>query len=215
VVVNFRSRCREARELVDELRAQGCEAVAIQADVSRQEDVERLVETALQHFGRIDVLVNNAGVCRDRTLRRMSPEEWREVLSNDLDSVFLCTWAVVPHMIEQGGGRIINISSIIGQMGNVGQCNYAAAKAGIIGFTKAAALELARYNITVNVVCPGFVETDMVTCLPEHVRQRLLERIPMARFGRPEEVARLCRFLAAEGDYITGAQLNINGGMDG
>jgi|DewCreStandDraft_2_1066082.scaffolds.fasta_scaffold00355_52 acetoacetyl-CoA reductase len=213
VVVNFRSRCREARELVDELRAQGCEAVAIQADVSRQEDVERLVETALQHFGRIDVLVNNAGVCRDRTLRRMSPEEWREVLSNDLDSVFLCTWAVVPHMIEQGGGRIINISSIIGQMGNVGQCNYAAAKAGIIGFTKAAALELARYNITVNVVCPGFVETDMVTCLPEHVRQRLLERIPMARFGRPEEVARLCRFLAAEGDYITGAQLNINGGM--
>jgi NAD(P)-dependent dehydrogenase (short-subunit alcohol dehydrogenase family) len=171
------------------------------------------VEATLEAFGGIDILVNNAGVNRDRTLRRMSIEEWREVLSTDLDSMFYCTQAVLPHMIARGGGRIVNMASIVGEMGNVGQANYAAAKAGIVGFTKAAALELARFNITVNAIAPGFIETDMVTSLPEQVQQKLLERIPMGRFGKPEEVAKLCRFLVAEGDYITGATFDINGGM--
>jgi len=157
--------------------------------------------------------VNNAGVNRDRTIRRMSAEEWREVMATDLDSIFYCTYAAVPHMIERGGGRIVNMSSIVGQMGNLGQSNYAAAKAGIVGFSKSAAQELAKFNITVNALCPGFIETEMVTNLTEDVQKALLAKIPLGRFGRPEEVARICRFLVTEGEYVTGAQININGGM--
>ncbi len=143
----------------------------------------------------------------------MSVEEWQEVINTDLNSAFYCTQAVLPHMIERGYGRIINMSSIIGQMGNVGQSNYAAAKAGLIAFTKSAAQELARYNITVNAMCPGFVETDMVTSLTDEVQQALLARIPLGRFGKPEEVATFVRYLVTEGDWITGQQFNPNGGM--
>jgi NAD(P)-dependent dehydrogenase (short-subunit alcohol dehydrogenase family) len=135
------------------------------------------------------------------------------VIATDLSSVFYCTYAALPHMIERGGGRIVNMSSIVGQMGNLGQSNYAAAKAGVVGFTKSAAQELARFNITVNAMCPGFIETEMVTNLTEEVQQALIAKIPLGRFGKAEEVARLCRFLVSEGDYITGAQININGGM--
>jgi len=213
VTINYYQHKELAEELLRELQERGCEAICVQAGVAHPDEVQRLVEATLEAFGGIDILVNNAGVNRDRTLRRMSIEEWREVLSTDLDSMFYCTQAVLPHMIAQGGGRIVNMASIVGEMGNVGQANYAAAKAGIVGFTKAAALELARFNITVNAIAPGFIETDMVTSLPEQVQQKLLERIPMGRFGKPEEVAKLCRFLVAEGDYITGATFDINGGM--
>lgn len=213
VVINyFRSR-EAAEDVARELNASGARAVAIGAGVAEPDEVRRLIEGTMEAFGKIDILVNNAGVNRDRTIRRLSHEEWREVLSTDLDSIYYCTSAVVPHMIENGGGRIVNISSIIGQMGNVGQANYAAAKAGTIGFTKAVAQELVRYNITVNVVCPGFIETDMVKALSDDVKEKLLERIPMRRFGRPEEVATLVRYLVSEGDYITGQQFNVNGGM--
>jgi len=213
VVINyFRSR-EAAEDVARELKANGARAVAIGAGVAEPDEVKRLIEGTLKAFGKIDILVNNAGVNRDRTIRRLSHEEWREVLSTDLDSIYYCTSAVVPHMIENGGGRIVNISSIIGQMGNVGQANYAAAKAGTIGFTKAVAQELVRYNITVNVVCPGFIETDMVKALSDEVKEKLLERIPMQRFGQPEEVATLVRYLVSEGDYITGQQFNVNGGM--
>jgi NAD(P)-dependent dehydrogenase (short-subunit alcohol dehydrogenase family) len=167
----------------------------------------------VKHYGGLDILVNNAGVNRDRTIRRLSVEEWREVISTDLDSIFYCTYAAVPHMIERGSGRIVNMSSIVGQMGNLGQSNYAAAKAGIVGFSKSAAQEFARYNITVNALCPGFIETEMVTNLTEEVQAALVAKIPMGRFGKPEEVAQITRFLATEGGYITGAQININGGM--
>ncbi|MCS7276777.1 MAG: 3-oxoacyl-ACP reductase FabG [Dehalococcoidia bacterium] len=213
VTINYFHSKDQAEQLRRELEDQGCEAICVQADVSQPEQAQHLVQCTVQHFGGLDILVNNAGINRDRTIRRMSLEEWREVIATDLDSVFYCTYYAVPHMIERGGGRILNMSSIVGEMGNIGQANYAAAKAGIVGFTKAAALELARFNITVNAVCPGFIETDMVTSLSEEVQKNLLARIPMGRFGRPEEVARLCRFLVAEGDYITGAAFDINGGM--
>jgi acetoacetyl-CoA reductase len=213
VAINYYRSREQAEQLLCELRENGCDAICIQAGVAHPDEMKRLIECTVAHFGGLDIMVNNAGVNRDRTLRRMSIEEWREVITTDLDSVFYGTYYAVPHMIKRGGGRILNMSSIVGEMGNIGQANYAAAKAGIIGFTKAAALELARFNITVNVVCPGFIETDMVTSLSEEVQKSLLARIPMGRFGKPEEVARLCRFLVAEGDYITGATFDINGGM--
>ena len=175
--------------------------------------MERMVDTVLEAFGRIDVLVNNAGINRDRTLARMTDEEWEEVIATDLSGVFFCTRAVAPGMVKQRWGRVVNISSVVGQMGSIGQSNYAAAKAGVIGFTRSLALELARYNITVNAICPGFIDTDMVSTLSDSIRQSILDRIPLRRFGDPEEIARLCRFLVTEGDYITGAQLSINGGI--
>jgi len=212
-VINYYQSKDAAEALLAELQAKGQEAIVIQAGVAHPDECQRLVEETVKHYGGLDILINNAGVNRDRTIRRMTVEEWREVLATDLDSVFYTTYAAVPHMIERGGGRIVNMSSIIGQMGNLGQANYSAAKAGIVGFTKSAALELARFNITVNALCPGFFETDMVTNLTEEVQKALLARIPLGRFGRPEEVARVCRFLVSEGEYITGAQININGGM--
>ena len=213
VVINYFQSKEAGEQLLAELKDKGQEAICVQAGVAHPDDVQNLIDVAVKEFGGIDILINNAGVKRDRTIRRMSVEEWREVLATDLDSVFYCTYAALPHMIERGGGRIVNTSSIVGQMGNLGQSNYAAAKAGIVGFTKSAAQEFARHNITVNALCPGFIETEMVTSLTDEVRQALLAKIPLGRFGTPEEVARLCRFLVTEGEYITGAQININGGM--
>jgi 3-oxoacyl-(acyl-carrier-protein) reductase len=213
VVVNYFQSQESADALVGELVGKGCRAIAVRAGVAHPDDVKAMVERALTEFGQIDILVNNAGVNRDRTLRRMSEEEWQEVIAVDLSGAFYCTAAVLPHMIERNYGRIINMSSIIGQMGNVGQSNYAAAKAGLIAFTKSAAQELARYNITVNAMCPGFIETDMVIALTDEVKQALISRIPLGRFGKPEEVAAFVRFLCTEGDWITGQQFNPNGGM--
>ncbi len=214
VVVNYFQSEGPAKELVEELNKKGPgRAIAIRAGVAHPDDVQMMVDQTIKEFGRIDILVNNAGVNRDRTLRRMSHQEWEEVINTDLNSAFYCTSAVIPHMIERNYGRIINMSSIIGQMGNIGQANYAAAKAGLIAFTKSAALELARYNITVNAMCPGFVETDMLAGVPEEPKKALLARIPLGRFGQPEEVAAFVRFLVTEGDWITGQQFNINGGM--
>ena len=213
VVINYFQSKELAEQLQSELKDKGQEAIIVQAGVAQPDEVQNLIDTTVKEFGGIDILVNNAGVNRDRTIRRMSVEEWQEVIATDLSSVFYCTNAALPHMIERGGGRIVNMSSIVGQMGNLGQSNYAAAKAGIVGFTKSAAQEFARFNITVNAMCPGFIATEMVTNLTEEVQQTLLAKIPLGRFGKPEEVAKLCRFLVSEGEYITGAQININGGM--
>jgi NAD(P)-dependent dehydrogenase (short-subunit alcohol dehydrogenase family) len=213
VVVNYYQSKEPADALVGEITSAGGEAIAVQAGVAHPDECQALIEAAVKEFGGLDILVNNAGVNRDRTIRRMTAEEWREVMSTDLDSVFYCTYAAVPHMIERGGGRIVNMASIIGQMGNLGQSNYAAAKAGIVGFSKSAAQELARFNISVNALCPGFIETDMVLNLTDEVKEALLAKIPAGRFGKPEEVAAITRFLVTEGGYITGAQININGGM--
>jgi len=214
VVINYYQNREVAEELAAELNAgDGRRAICIQAGVAHPDEVQAMMDTTVERFGGIDILVNNAGVNRDRTLKRMRSEEWREVMAVDLDGTFYCCSAAVPYLIQRGGGTIINMSSIVGQTGNVGQSNYAAAKAGIIGFTKSLAQELVHHNITVNAVCPGFIATDMVNDLSEEVKQALLARIPMGHFGDSEEVAHLVRFLAAEAGYITGQQFNINGGM--
>jgi 3-oxoacyl-(acyl-carrier-protein) reductase len=213
VVVNYFQSEAPAKELVDSITGSGGKAIAVQAEVGQPNAVKTLVEKTISEYGQIDILVNNAGVNRDRTLRRMTVEEWNEVINTDLSSAFYCTSAVLPHMIERNYGRIINMSSIIGQMGNLGQSNYAAAKAGLIAFSKSAAQELARFNITVNAMCPGFVETDMVTALTDEVKAALIAKIPLGRFGKPEEVASFVRYLCTEGDWITGQQFNPNGGM--
>lgn len=213
VVVNYYQSKEPADELAADIKKAGGECTVVQAGVAHPDECAMLVEAAVKEYGGLDFLVNNAGVNRDRTIRRMTVEEWKEVMATDLDSVFYCTYAALPHMIERGGGRIVNMASIIGQMGNLGQSNYAAAKAGIVGFSKSAAQEFAKFNITVNALCPGFIETDMVMNLTDEVKAALLAKIPLGRFGKPEEVAQITRFLCTEGGYVTGAQININGGM--
>lgn len=209
VVVNYSRSKEPAEEVVEQLS----DAVAIQADVSDAEQAQRLIDEAIEKFGRIDVLVNNAGINRDKTLKKLSIEEWDTVVQTDLNSAFYTVHAALPHMMEQESGTIINMSSFVGEAGNVGQANYAAAKAGLLGFTKTAAQELARYGITVNAICPGFIETDMVADIPEEAQEKLLKTVPLGRFGKPEEIARAVRYLVEDGDYITGQSLDINGGV--
>jgi acetoacetyl-CoA reductase len=213
VVVNYNANSDAADSCKAEIEALGGRALTVQADVSRADDAKRLIDAAIEEFGRVDILVNNAGINRDRTIARMSAEEWDTVIATDLSSAFYTTAAVVPGMRERNYGRIINMSSIIGQMGNVGQANYSAAKAGLIAFTKTAAKELARNQITVNVVCPGFVETEMVGALSDEVKTAVLANIPLARFGTAEEIAAVVRFLCIEGGFFTGSQLSPNGGQ--
>lgn len=215
LVLNYSASAGPAEALVEELKSNGHsgEAVAVKADVSNLDEVTQMIDDACNHFGRIDYLINNAGITRDRTFRKLSVEEWHEVINVDLNGVFYCIHAAMPHLIEQGGGSIINISSIVAQMGNIGQANYAAAKGGLFSFSKTLALEWARYKITVNCVAPGFIETDMLAKVPDNYREKILEQIPLHRFGRPEEIAKAVRFLCVDGDYITGQVIAINGGM--
>jgi len=214
VVVNYAKSKEAAEDLVAQLQQNGSPGtVAIQADVSDAAQAAKLIEETLQRLGRIDVLVNNAGINVDRSLKNLTPEDWDKVIKNDLSSYFYTTKAALPHFTQQKSGKIINISSVIGQMGNFGQANYAAAKAGIIGLTKTAALELARSNITVNAICPGFIATEMFESMPDKAKEAVVARIPLGRVGTAHEVARAVRYLIVDGDYITGASLNINGGL--
>ena len=213
VVVNYLSNADAAEATRDAIHEFGGTVVLVKADVSDAEQASDVIETAVEELGKIDILVNNAGINRDRTVARLPVEDWDAVIQTDLSSMFYCTRAAVPHMREANYGRIINMSSIIGQMGNAGQANYAAAKAGMIAFTKTAAKELARNNITVNAVCPGFIATDMVTALPEDIQNSIKAQIPLGRFGEPEEIAAVVRFLCTEGGWFTGAQLSPNGGQ--
>ena len=213
VVVNYSRSKEPAEELVEPDLESGGEAIAVQADVSDAEQAQKLIDQALERFNRVDVLINNAGINIDRTLKKLSVEDWDKVIQVDLNSAFYTVHAVLPHMTDQGGGKIINMSSFIGEAGNIGQANYSAAKAGLLGFTKTAALELARFGITVNALCPGFIETDMVANIPEEAQQKLLKQVPLGRFGKPEEVARAVRYLIEDGDYITGQSIDINGGI--
>ena len=213
VIVNYVRGVDAAAEVVAAIESAGGLAAAEPGDVSNHEDVGAMFERIKSKHGRLDVLVNNAGILRDRTFKKMSITDWHEVIDCNLTSVMNCCHYGVPMLLENGWGRIINISSFVGQMGNFGQANYAAAKAGIIGFTKSLAIELARNQITVNAVCPGFVETDMWSSVPPNVQEKILDRIPMHRVAKPEEIARGVRFFAVEGDYMTGQSLNINGGI--
>ena len=214
VVVNYARSKEPAEEVVEKLSQNGAQdAVAIGADVSRADEAQKLIEETLERFGRIDVLVNNAGITIDKTMKKLTTDDWDQVVQVDLNSCYYTVKPALTSFIEQGSGKIINISSFVGQAGNFGQTNYAAAKAGMIGFTKSAAQELARYNVTVNSICPGFIETDMFAAVPEEVKDRIRARIPLGRIGEPKEVARAVRFLVEDGDYITGQTININGGI--
>jgi 3-oxoacyl-[acyl-carrier protein] reductase len=216
VVVNDIGEAEPLEGVAEEIRAMNRQSLAVIADVSSAADAARLVETTISTYGRVDILVNNAGITRDQLLLRMSDEDWDTVLNVDLKSAFLCTRAVIRHMIKQRWGRIINIASITGLVGNPGQANYASAKAGIIGFTRSIAKEAASRGITTNAIAPGAIETKMTQQLDENKRQEFLKRIPLGYFGSPRDVAEAVAFLASEeARYITGQVLNVDGGMAG
>ncbi len=213
VVVNYARSSTAADEIVAQIEGAGGSAIALQADVSQSDQVDALIKATMDKFGRIDVMVNNAGITRDTLLLRMKPEDWQAVIDLNLTGVFLCTRAVSKIMLKQRSGRIINIASVSGLMGNPGQANYSAAKAGVIGFTKTVAKELAPRGVTANAVAPGFIATDMTGDLPN--ADDILKYIPLGRFGQADEVAGLVRFLAADpaAAYITGQVMNVDGGM--
>jgi 3-oxoacyl-(acyl-carrier-protein) reductase len=213
VVINYRSSVAHAEELRDRIQRSGGESHLMQGDISDRREARRIVRELLEKYGRLDILVNNAGITRDRSIRKMSDEDWIEVIETNLNSMFYCTSAVLPAMIEQKYGRIVNIASFSGQAGNFGQANYAASKGGIIAFTKVLALELAKFNITANVVAPGFTATDMLAAVPDDIQEQIRARVPLRRFAKPEEIAKAVAFLICDGDYITGQQININGGI--
>jgi len=214
VVVNHRASAEQAEEVVKAIREQGGEAVAMQADVSDFQQAHELMQAITKEFGRIDVLVNNAGTTRDTLLMMMKESDWDLVIDTNLKSVFNCCKAVARSMVRQRSGRIINITSVAGLAGNPGQTNYAASKAGIVGFTKSLAKELGTRHITVNAVAPGFVPTALTNSLPEDLKQAAIEHTPLGRFGEPEEIAAAVAFFASdEAGFITGQVLSVDGGL--
>ena len=214
VAVNYAGSEAAAQEVAAEIKALGRKAMIVQADVSSNEACAAMVDAVVKEFGRIDILVNNAGITRDGLLMRMKEEDWDAVLNTNLKGVFNCTKASIKYMMKQRAGRIVNISSVVGLMGNAGQANYAAAKAGVLGFTKAVAKEVAARGITVNAIAPGFIKTDMTSVLPEKVVAGLVANIPLSRLGETEDIAKAALFLVSDdANYITGQTLHVDGGM--
>jgi 3-oxoacyl-[acyl-carrier-protein] synthase III len=212
VALNFRSDAKQAESAADEIREMGGECLLVQGDVAEKGEAARIVKEVLDKWQRLDILVNNAGITRDRSMRKMTDDDWAAVINVNLNGTFYCTSAAVPAMVNQRFGRIINIASVVGQMGAFGQANYSASKGGIIAFTKTLALEMAKFNITANAIAPGFTSTEMVDAIPEEIAAQIKAKIPLGRFASPEEIAKAAAFLAADGDYITGQELNVNGG---
>ena len=214
VAVNFAGNRAAAEEVVAMIEAAGGQAMLVQADVGNAADVEAMVKAVVERFGKIDILVNNAGITRDNLIMRMNEEDWDAVIHTNLKGIFNCTKAVSKLMMKQHYGRIVNMTSVVGIMGNASQANYAAAKAGVIGFTKSIARELASRNITANAVAPGYIATDMTAVLPEQAKAGLQAQVPLQRQGTPEDVAAAVLFLVSPGaDYITGQTLHVDGGM--
>lgn len=214
VVLNYRSDINSVQEVVKEIEGKGVKALAIQGDVSSFEDSKRIIDEAMEKLGSIDILVNNAGITKDSLIMRMKEEEFDKVIEVNLKGVFNCTKHAVPVMVKQRSGKIINISSVVGLSGNAGQANYAAAKAGIIGFTKSVAKEIASRGITANAIAPGFIQTDMTEALGEKVKENIKVNIPLKRLGSPEDIANTAAFLASDmASYITGQVISVDGGM--
>ena len=214
VAINFAGNLAKAEEVKAEIESKGGEVLLVQADVSNSESVEGMVSKIIEKFGRIDILVNNAGITRDSLLMRMKDSDFDDVINTNLKGVFNCTKAVTKLMMKQRSGRIVNMSSIVALTGNIGQTNYAAAKAGIIGFSKSAAKEFAARGITVNVVAPGFIETDMTAAIPEKIKENMLKEIPLGRIGSPDDIANAVKFLVSDdAAYITGQVIRVDGGM--
>ena len=215
VVINYVNNAGPAETLARDVQGNGApgESITVQADMTVEEQARGLIEQVWDRFGRMDILINNAAITRDKTFRKLTSEDWRAVIETNLNSVFYCTHSAIPHLIEQGGGKVINVSSIVALSGNIGQTNYTAAKGGLISFTKSLALEMARYKILVNCVAPGFIDTDMLAPVPENIKEQIIGRIPLRRFGKPEEIAKAVRFLCVDGEYITGQTISVNGGM--
>jgi 3-oxoacyl-[acyl-carrier protein] reductase len=212
VIADFDAKTGE--NVVSELKNEGGNVIFQQVNVADQNSVLEMVNGAVQAFGKIDILINNAGITRDAMLKKLTAEQWQQVIDVNLSGVFYCTQAVIPYMTEQGSGKIINTSSIVGVHGNIGQTNYAATKAGVIGMTKTWAKELGRKGINVNAVAPGFVETGMVVKVPEKVIQQMVEKVPLQRLGKPRDIANAYLYLASnESDYVNGTVLEVNGGM--
>ena len=214
VAINYVANETAARDVAEHIQKMGRRVLLAQADVAEYPDVFRMSHDVLRQFGRLDILVNNAGMNSDKTFVKMDHASWRKVLAINLDGVFNCTKVFIDQMIRQSYGRVVNMTSVIGQIGNFGQANYAASKAGVAAMTKSLAKEFAGKGITVNAIAPGFIETEMVQGIPDKVKNRLLEQIPLKRFGSAEEVARAVVYICSpDGDYITGAELCINGGL--
>ena len=214
VGVNYHASSDAATVVVDSIKKAGGEAFLVGGDVSQEDKAEAVIKNLVEHFGGIDILINNAGINKDQLLIRMKPEDFDSVMNVNLRGAFLCTRYAMTHLIRKRSGRVINMSSVVGLSGNPGQANYAAAKAGLVGLTKAVAREVASRNVTVNALAPGYITTAMVDELSEETQAKILERIPMGRFGTPEDVAEAVVFLCSDGaSYITGQVLTIDGGM--
>jgi 3-oxoacyl-(acyl-carrier-protein) reductase len=212
VAVNYQSNDAKAKEVADEIAKFGGTCLLVKANLADPKEARAMVKRVADQFTHLDVLVNNAGITRDKLLPKMTDEDWLEVIQTNLNAMFFCTSAAIPIMTAQSFGRIINISSMNGQVGAIGQANYSASKGGIIAFTRTAALELAKSGITVNAIAPGFTETDMFAKVPATIQTQIKAKIPLGRFAQPEEIARMVSFLVSDGDYITGQQIGINGG---